>query len=145
MLFPTKTAYRPMRSCDIELKLSHANKGIESIQFYDAGDQGTTLHNKVAVYNCRVVVDNCHHTLLCTSRSILSICFMLCVCNSGVEPVLQASTCLLCVRATSVLVARRANRQEMGALSFPSLRLMPTMAPFASKLFASKLFQTYLK
>ena len=40
MLFPTRTAYRSLRSCDLELELSHANKGVESIQFYDGGEQG---------------------------------------------------------------------------------------------------------
>ena len=40
MLFPTNTAYRSMRACDMDLELSHANKGVESIQYYDAGEQG---------------------------------------------------------------------------------------------------------
>ena len=40
MLFPTNTAYRSIRACKIDLELSHANKGVESIQYYDAGEQG---------------------------------------------------------------------------------------------------------
>jgi len=40
MLFPTNTAYRSMRACNMDLELSHANKGVESIQYYDAGEQG---------------------------------------------------------------------------------------------------------
>lgn len=43
MLFPTNTAYRSIRACDIDLELSHANKGVESIQYYDAGEQGQFL------------------------------------------------------------------------------------------------------
>lgn len=40
MLLPNKTSYRSVRTCDLELELTHENKGIESIQFYDAGEKG---------------------------------------------------------------------------------------------------------
>ena len=40
LLFPNKTSYRSIKTCDLELELTHENKGIESIQFYDAGEQG---------------------------------------------------------------------------------------------------------
>lgn len=43
--FPNKTSYRSLRACDLELELTHENKGIESIQFYDAGEKGTQLGN----------------------------------------------------------------------------------------------------
>ena len=39
-LFPNKTSYTSVRLCDLELKLSHENKGIESIQYYDGGPRG---------------------------------------------------------------------------------------------------------
>ena len=44
-LFPNKTSYRSLRTCDLELELTHENKGIESIQFYDAGEKGTQFAN----------------------------------------------------------------------------------------------------
>ena len=40
-LLPNKTSYRSLRTCDLEMELTHENKGIESIQFYDAGEKGT--------------------------------------------------------------------------------------------------------
>lgn len=43
--FPNKTSYRSLRACDLELELTHENKGIESIQFYDAGQKGTQFSN----------------------------------------------------------------------------------------------------
>ncbi|DBA84538.1 TPA: hypothetical protein ACH3X1_006153 [Trebouxia sp. C0004] len=43
MLFPTNTASRSVRACDVDFELSHANKGVESIQYYDAGEQGKLL------------------------------------------------------------------------------------------------------
>ena len=42
-LFPNKSSYRSVGACDLELNLSHENKGIESIQFYDDGAQGMLL------------------------------------------------------------------------------------------------------
>lgn len=40
MLSPNKTSYQSLRTCDLEMELTHENKGIESIQFYDAGEKG---------------------------------------------------------------------------------------------------------
>lgn len=34
-------AYQVVSKCDLELELTHANKGVEGIQYYDAGDRGT--------------------------------------------------------------------------------------------------------
>ena len=40
MLFASGDAYRVVSKCDLELELTHANKGVEGIQYYDAGDRG---------------------------------------------------------------------------------------------------------
>lgn len=40
-MLPNKTSYKSLRTCDLEMELTHENKGIESIQFYDAGEKGT--------------------------------------------------------------------------------------------------------
>lgn len=59
MLFPNKTSYQSLRRCDLDLELTHENKGIESIQYYDAGDKGTecgTMH---------VWVDVCISYIVC--------------------------------------------------------------------------------
>lgn len=54
MLLPNKTSYRSLRTCDLEMELTHENKGIESIQFYDAGEKGTP--NVVATTHCINIV-----------------------------------------------------------------------------------------
>ena len=46
MLNEAKDAYEVMSKCHLEVELSHANKGVEGIQYYDAGDQGKSLLHK---------------------------------------------------------------------------------------------------
>lgn len=52
ILLPNKTSYQSLRTCDLELELTHENKGIESIQFYDAGEKG--IPESVAATFCNV-------------------------------------------------------------------------------------------
>ena len=40
MLSKGGSAYQVVSKCDLELELTHANKGVEGIQYYDAGDRG---------------------------------------------------------------------------------------------------------
>ena len=42
MLTESGSAYEVVSKCHLELELSHANKGVEGIQYYDAGDKGAT-------------------------------------------------------------------------------------------------------
>ena len=40
MLTEAGAAYEVVSKCHLEMELSHANKGVEGIQYYDAGDKG---------------------------------------------------------------------------------------------------------